>query len=120
MPPLRWHAVDAPLRAGLIQTVDRSGASVRILALTISLFFVSASAYGAGHESITLTSTHEPYVVPEGHVWKVERLDPYESETGVGTSDFSIDGSAQIGRNREFNLDGKFEFTFSAKQPFPL
>ena len=61
-----------------------------------------------------------PYVVPEGHVWKVERLDPYESEKGVGTSDLSIQGAAQVGQNRELNLDGTFDFTLGAKQRAPL
>jgi hypothetical protein len=86
----------------------------------IALLCLSATAYGAEPKSITLTNAHEPYVVPEGHVWKVERLKPYESEKGVGTSDLSIEGAAQIGQHRECNLDGKFDFTLGAKQRTPL
>ena len=84
------------------------------------LLCASTVAQGAEGESITLVSAHAPYVVPEGRVWKIEHLDPYESETGIGTSDLSIEGSVQIGTEREVNLHGTFDFTLDATQQSPL
>jgi len=93
---------------------------MRVVPVALSLLCASALARSAEPTQITLSKNHEPYVVPEGHVWKVERLSPYKSQKGVGTSDLSIEGAAQIGRNRECNLDGTFEFTLSGKQRTPL
>ena len=93
---------------------------MRLVLLATSLLCASTLAFSAEPTLVTLTNAHEPYVVPEGHVWKVERLGPYESEKGVGTSDLSIQGAAQVGRNREINLDGTFDFTLGGKQRTPL
>ncbi|MGQ4660726.1 hypothetical protein [Lysobacter sp. F6437] len=92
---------------------------MRTVAIVL-LLCASTLAHGAGGESIVLVSAHEPYVVPEGRVWKIEHLDPYASESGIGTSDLSIDGSVQIGANREVNLHGTFDFTLGATQQSPL
>ena len=86
----------------------------------VLLLCASALAHGADGESITLVSAHAPYVVPEGRVWKIEDLDPYASETGIGTSDLSIEGSVQIGAEREVNLHGTFDFTLGVTQQSPL
>lgn len=105
--------------SAIIEHVLLRSGSMKMFAMAL-LLCASALAYGAESESITLVSAHEPYVVPEGHVWKIEHLDPYESENGIGTADLSIDGSAQIGANREVNLHGTFDFTLGATQQSPL
>lgn len=93
--------------------------SMKRLAMAF-LLCASAVAYGADGGTITLVSAHEPYVVPKGRVWKIEHLEPYESETGIGTSDLSIEGSVQIGADREVALHGTFDFTLGATQRSPL
>ena len=93
---------------------------MKLLILFITLLPVAALAQRGEHVSIHLTNGHAAYVVPAGRVWKIERLSPCESERGVGTSDFYIEGAAQIGENRGYNLNGKFEITLSANQPSPL
>ena len=93
---------------------------MRLLLIAISLICAPVLAYCSEPTLIKLTNGHKPYVVPEGHVWKVERLVPYESGTGVGTADLSIQGSVQIGQDRELNIYGAFDFTLSSKQHTPL
>lgn len=94
--------------------------SMRLFLITIALICAPALACCSEPTLIQLISGHKPYVVPGGHVWKVERLDPYESETGVGTADLSIQGSVQVGQDRGLNIYGTFDFTLSSKQHTPL
>ena len=88
--------------------------------LFITLLSMPVLAHSAGHASIQPTNGHATYVAPAGRVWKIECLNPCASEKGVGTSDFYIEGAVQIGENRGYNLNGKFEITLSANQPSPL
>lgn len=69
---------------------------------------------------IQLSGENAPHKVPEGMMWKVSGLSPYESETGVGTADFYIEGSIWVGERKSYNMAGTFDVLINETQDFPI
>ena len=69
---------------------------------------------------VRLSGENAPHTVPEGNMWKVAGLSPYDSETGVGTADLYIEGSIWLGKGKSYNVAGTFDVLVNAKQDFPI
>ena len=67
-----------------------------------------------------MSGENAPHKVPEGMMWKVMGLVPYESEKGVGTADLYIDGSVWLGKGKSYNVSGTLEVLVNAKQDSPI
>ena len=93
----------------------------------IALVFVTACTLMASCRShlppvrvVQLSGENAPHKVPEGMMWKVMGLVPYESEKGVGTADLYIDGSIWLGKGKSYNVSGTLEVLANAKQDSPI
>lgn len=69
---------------------------------------------------VLLSGENAPHKVPEGMMWKVMGLVPYESEKGVGTADLYIDGSVWLGKGKSYNVSGTLEVLVNAMQDSPI
>ena len=86
---------------------------IKILSILPLLFATATMAFNCDSE-FELSGFSN--TVPENKFWIIEGLTPYESQSGIGTADLSVNGQAQIGLEAEFFLYGEFEITFSADQ----
>ena len=71
-------------------------------------------------QKVRIIHIEGPCVVPEGKIWKVTGLAPYESERGVGTADLYIDGQIWIGESKAYNISGKLEILINSRQDNPI
>lgn len=93
---------------------------VAILFVAVCTLMASCRPLPPPVRVVQLSGENAPHKVPEGMMWKVMGLVPYESEKGVGTADLYIAGSVWLGKGKSYNVSGTLEVLVNAKQDSPI
>jgi hypothetical protein len=69
---------------------------------------------------LLLRNIDDTVTVPAGKVWRIDGLEPWFTERGIGTADFYVKGQAFLGRDCAHTVSGDFEITINRVQQDPI